>query len=373
MLTERPDLDMARAFLKAIVSAGTIFEIRILNARRGGPSRLWANTYSGFFTCIETALSFIGSYTGADTAGVYVTINPLKGYVLNWNHNIIAKSVASASDEDVESVQTLFLDIDPTRPRFTCATSEESEAAKARGNEVALFLIKECGFPMPIWAGSSGSGVAAFYRVVGADSALIERCLAALHARFSDDRVIIDASVHNPARIARVAGTINAKSPTPQEDRPWRRATGRAFDTIAVTPDQLEALAAMAPETDVNRTQTDAIEREPYTGESYDLRSLLDKSGIAYSEKQRGYGTAFELRQCLTSNQHDTGASFIQMNSGAVAYRCLHNSCSDKGWNDVKAQLGLQSTPESSINIRSSAKNQPFTPIKIGANGRVAS
>lgn len=370
MLNERTDMDMARAYLKAILAPDSVFEIRVLNTRRGGPNRLWANTYSGFFVAddagIEVALSWIGKYTGADTAGVYVTINPLKDYVLNWNHNIIAKSVASASDDDVESVQALFLDVDPVRPRLTCSTEEEHELAKARGNQIARFLIDDLGFPMPLVAGSSGSGASAIYRIPNVESSVVERCLAALHSRFSDDRVTIDATVHNPARIARVFGTINAKSPTPQPDRPWRRAAGRVLDSRPVTMDQIQALAALAPP----EPKVERVESGDYNGTTYDIPELLRKANIDFVEKSRTYGTVYDLRQCLTSTEHETGASFIQFDSGAVAYRCLHNSCLGKGWQDVKGQLGIHST--ASATIRIGGKSPVFTPIRV-ENGRVAS
>ncbi|HWV23968.1 MAG TPA: hypothetical protein VNZ58_07245, partial [Thermomicrobiales bacterium] len=92
---------------------------------------------------------------------------------------------------------------------------------------------------------------------------------------------------------------------------------------------------------------------------------------------------------CLTSDEHDTGASFFQFNSGAVSYRCLHDSCAGKGWQDVKPQLGIRDTPYVSGNRPQSSSSSPirikgtmmndqsrgrrsdaFTPIKV-INGQV--
>ncbi len=44
---------------------------------------------------------------------------------------------------------------------------------------------------------------------------------------------------------------------------------------------------------------------------------------------------------CLTSTDHTGGASFIQFSSGKFVYRCLHDRCSGKGWQDVKHLLKL--------------------------------
>lgn len=365
MLNERPDENMVRAFLEVVTSHGAPFEVRILNTRRG-PARLWAKTYSGFFTSVDEAVRWICRYSGSDAAGIYVTLNPLREYVLNWNHNRIDVSVTSASDEDVTGAWWFFLDIDPIRPRFTCATSAEQDAARLRGNEISHCLMTVYGFSLPAWAGTSGSGVTALWRVElePEESPLIEKALAGLSATFSDDVVHVDASVGNPARIARIAGTINAKSPTPQPDRPWRMATGKAFETKVVTREQLEALAALAP----RAAQVPRRNDGPYDGPAYNLRKLLDDAGIEFTEKKRTYGTAYDLASCLTSDEHDTGASFFQFDSGAVAYRCLHDSCAGKGWQDVKHRLGIR---ESSARL--TTRGNAFTPIKIGANGRVAS
>jgi hypothetical protein len=206
-------------------------------------------------------------------------------------------------------------------------------------------------------------------------TSLIERVLAALSARFSDDSVKIDTTVHNPSRIVRVAGTINAKSPTPQLDRPWRTATGKAFATDVVTEDQLEAVAALAPVLPRRDARASA-----YDGPAYDLARLLDKAGIEFTTKERDYATVYELASCLTSTEHDGGASLIQFPSGAVAYRCLHDSCSTKGWRDVKLVLDVpenRSFPTNSHreNVgkeRSGRGDGAFRPIRV-VNGKVAS
>ncbi len=357
---------MVQAFLEVVTSRGVPFEIRILNTRRG-PARLWAKTYSGFFTDVDAAVQWICRYTGSDAAGIYVTLNPLADYVLNWNRDRIDVSVTSAGDQDVTALRWFFLDIDPVRPRFTCATDAEQEAAKARGNELSHFLMTDIRFPMPAWAGSSGSGATALWRIdLEPDEApLVERALAGLSATFSDDKVHVDAGVGNPARSARIAGTVNAKSPTPQPDRPWRRAEGKAFRTSIVTREQLEALAALAPPEDQKPRRTG----ESYDGPAYNLKRLLHDAGIEFKERTRDYGTVYDLASCLTSDEHDTGASFFQFESGAVAYKCHHDSCHGKGWQDVKHRFGIRE--ETTARLTSGGKT--FTPIKIGADGRVAS
>jgi len=162
---------------------------------------------------------------------------------------------------------------------------------------------------------------------------LIKRALQGMHDLFGDDAVGIDTSVFNPARVVRLAGTVNAKAITPQSERPWTLASGRAMPNAGtVTGSQLEAIAAAEPA---------AVHWEPFTGERYDLPAILAKNGIQHREKQASYGAVYEIADCLTSADHADGACFIQFHTGAVAYRCLHARCSSKGWHDVKPLLNL--------------------------------
>jgi hypothetical protein len=66
---------------------------------------------------------------------------------------------------------------------------------------------------------------------------LLEKLLVGLSGRFDDDGVKIDRSVHNPARIVRLHGTLAAKGDNTKE-RPHR------FSKIVKAPESLEAVSA---------------------------------------------------------------------------------------------------------------------------------
>lgn len=203
------------------------YEVRVLNIRRGGPCRLYAKTYNGFFDDDDAAVEAVRRITGRDAAGVYVTINELAPHVLNWGRNRLAEATRAAQDADVVRLRYLFLDFDPIRPDYTNATTDERQAAIARAGQVNAYL-DDAGWPGPVWAGTSGSGAMGLYPLdlPPEDSTLVARVLATLSERFTDGAVKLDAGVFNPARVVRLAGTVNAKSATPQADRPWRLATG---------------------------------------------------------------------------------------------------------------------------------------------------
>ncbi len=335
----RPDADQMRTMLSAIVVPGSPFEIRALKCRRKTSDGLdddpFTKAQSGYFTDVETAVAHAVRFTGNDCSGVHVTVNPLAAHVRSWGLNRIKKGKA-AGDADVVRYRCLYIDIDAKRPSDTNATKHERAAARARARQLLTYL-RDLEWLEPAWAGSSGSGSLLLYHIdlEPTDADLVQRVLQRLSERFSDGSVAIDTSTGNPGRLVRLAGSVNAKSITPTHDRPWKLATGKAPSKPGiVSRGQLEAIAS--------------DKSEPVTGKlvlgsgpQKDMPLILSNSGISFREKPREYGTVFEIDDCLTSSEHQDGACFIQFPSGAVAYKCLHNSCSDKTWHDVKPLLKL--------------------------------
>jgi len=348
----RPDLDQCRAMLEAITIPGNPFELRIVNLRRQTPDGLIPNPYgkaeSGFFTDVESAVAAVARFNGTNCASVYVTLNALPNHAMNWGADRIAKGRAT-SDSDVTAYRYLYLDLDPVRPADTNATDAERAFARDRARRVLAYLC-DLGWPGPAWAGNSGSGSLMLFRIdlenTTGNADLVKRALEGLSDLFSDDVVSIDTTVANPARICRLAGTVNAKGITPTADRPWRRASGKANpDAGTVTRAQMEAIAAVKPEPSKGKAFKAATgDGSTYDGPDYDLATILTDSGIQYREKRNAYGTVYEV-DCLTSTDHTGGACFIQFASGKFVYRCLHQSCSGKGWQDVKHLLKLPERP----------------------------
>lgn len=225
----RPDPDLIRDALAAIKHPDHPIELRVLNARPGGPCRLYGRTFNGFYDDLTAAVRDASRITGLDAAGVYMGINPPDPVVLNWNHNQFGKAIKAADDEHIVRLRHLFVDIDPVRPPYTNATETEHTAALATLEQVIEYLRGE-GWEPPVLAGSSGSGAMALWRIdlPPSEADAVKAVLDVLAAKFNSDRVTIDTSVANPARIVRVPGTVNAKSPTPQPDRPWTLATAKA-------------------------------------------------------------------------------------------------------------------------------------------------
>ncbi len=218
--------------LHALFEPGDCFEIRIFDVCRSGDR--FPHIESGYFDyehigSIPSLLDGLASYTG-----VYVTMNPVNPALLARANNrlIRAKRGLTTSDEDIITRRWLFIDIDPVRPAGISATDSEKANALDKLIEVKDGLAS-MGFTEPLCV-DSGNGFYLIYRIDGNPGvSLIKETLEALSV-CSDDKVHIDTSVHNAARICRLAGTFNRKGED-MPDRPHR------LSELLEVPDRIEA------------------------------------------------------------------------------------------------------------------------------------
>ncbi len=240
------DTEIIRA-LELLFQPGDVFEIRVLDAERGSFRR--PHVESGYFDYehraeVPRALAEI-----ATAAGVYTTINPVDPALLARaaNRLAVARRNQSAGNADVLRRRWLFIDIDPVRPAGISATDAEKTLAFDRTMEMRGGLAS-MGWPQPVVV-DSGNGCYLLYRIdlPPDDNGLVQRCLQALQP-LSDEKVHIDLSVANAARICRLPGTWNRKGDD-MPDRPHRLATilDAPGSVEPVAQALLEDLAARAP------------------------------------------------------------------------------------------------------------------------------
>lgn len=127
--------------------------------------------------------------------------------------------------------------MDAVRPAGVSSTDAELALALERARAVVEYLTS-VGWPAPIQA-MSGNGYHLLHRIdlPTDDGGLVKFVLAALAERFSDDAVAIDRAVHNPARIAKVVGTVSRKATAPL--RKW-------FSKVAYHRGKKTAIVALA-------------------------------------------------------------------------------------------------------------------------------
>ena len=222
-----PNTALVGRFLKALVPGA--YEIRIPEPRK---PRFWKSQamYLRLPDDLEVGVHQIAGVMGGHAAGVYIVGNPVNPALLGRGRAAFHHCKSLASDADVSRRRLLYIDIDPVRASGINANADETAAAMERTTEAVGWLAEELEFPPPLFHGTSGSGGMLLYRIDlpndDAATAQVSACLSALSDSLSDGRVKIDTGVYNAARIFRVPGTVNAKSNTPQPDRPWTLVTG---------------------------------------------------------------------------------------------------------------------------------------------------
>lgn len=304
-------------------------EIRILD---GG------KTYSGYFTDVEKIISAVGQFDCFPHAQMYFTLNKINDacYGRAQRDKMIAvKREPTTGDADIVGRTHVLIDLDPKRPAGVSSSREEMERAHMKAVAVFRFLLAQ-GFNEPIVCRSgNGYHVVVPCKIAVSDetTAVVKKFLQVLSILFSDDKVDIDEKVYNASRICKLYG-VTAKKGENTLERPWRQSE------IVRVPSEVKAtdiayfkkVASMYPADEVKPDRWNG-----YSTERFDLVSFLNKHGIGYRTERVGGGTKYVLDHCPFNDQHKhKDAVIFQRDNGAIGFICLHNSCSDKTWRDVR-------------------------------------
>ncbi|MFA6877011.1 MAG: AAA family ATPase [Parabacteroides sp.] len=305
-------------------------EIRILDNNN-------KRTFSGYFTDIETLLNGIKQY---DNCNIYFTLNTINDacYSREQHDRIVMKPKSTTSDNEIMVRKWILIDIDCKKPSDTNSTDEEKELAKDVVNNVYKFL-RDQGFEKPIVCDSS-NGFHLCYRCamnnIPENTETIKFFLQVLDMLFSTEKIEIDTSTFNASRICKLYGCISRKGSNTKE-RPQRESKIlKVPSEIKVTANEYyQKVAAMLPKQEVpNRTNN-------YSNESFDLDSFITKHGIKVRNiTQTSAYTKYVLEECVFDSSHRSpDAALFKMANGAIGYKCLHNSCSQYTWRDVRLKF----------------------------------
>lgn len=326
---------------------------------------------SGYFTDPESIIEWIEKY---DSCNIYFTINSLNDQCRSRVQfgKMIEKASSTTSDKEITKRDWVFLDIDVDRLKDTNATEDEVEYAKAVARKVARYL-KEQGFFQPIVT-FSGNGVHLFFRcdMLNNDGVTkgVKDFTEALGLMFNDERVKIDPVIYNAARIAKLPGTMSAKGRQDDEVRPQRMCRIlNVPDEVKVTDiDYFKKIASTVEEPPKPSRDND------WGRERFDLQEFLRKHGIAVKREVRAAGgTRYILDHCVFDSNHKApDAMIFQYDNGAVVYKCLHASCSQYKWRDVRLLFEPDAYSQKEdvsdfawkMRMRGQEKKRPFVPQK---------
>ena len=318
------DYDEIRKTIKLLKPNNALFEIRILGKK----------TYSGYFTDVEKMIEELKKMPDWSVTGeqFYFTLNKI-------NHDCYAREQkdrillgkSTTQDKEIISYKYILIDFDPKRPSGVSSTDSELSKALDLRTEVYLFLRNK-GFKEPIIA-LSGNGCHLLYKIDVPNNEenkkYIKNFLEVLDLKYSNNDVEIDTSVYNPARITKLYGTMASKGANTKE-RPHRMSRLETTDEVEETSFELvKQVASLLPQPVM--TQTNNINK-------FSLEDFIRKHNIGVKQIINDKnGIKYVLESCPFNEEHSKDSpALFQLNSGAIAFKCFHNSCSNNGWREYR-------------------------------------
>lgn len=303
-------------------------EVRILGKGKA--------VYSGYFTDCETMIEEMEKCDGL--GGMYATINQIKDACAGREQadKIIKSPKATTNDKEIECRRILLIDFDPERPADTNATDGEVALADACMRKVYRYL-RDQGFSAPVVA-NSGNGFHLYYKInipnTEENTKIIETFLKALDMMFGDEKTVkVDTSVFNASRIAKIIGTPSNKGSNTKA-RPQRMSKFIHIPDVfkETSIDYIIKVANEYP-------QAEAPSRENnYSTERFDIEGFIKEHDIKVAKRVKfSGGEKLILEECpFDSNHKAPDSAIFVMDSGAIAFKCFHASCSNMGWRDVR-------------------------------------
>ena len=308
---------------------GDLFEVRIIG--KGKP-------ISGYFKDVDTLLEKLKTID-LRNMNVYVTLNQISDDLFSRIQSETFVAGANAThDNEVVGYKYLFIDLDPKRAAGISSSDEELKEAYNLASKVYEYL-KRLGFEEPVKA-VSGNGAHLLYRIQLANTPenieLVKKCLNALSMMFDNDKVSVDTANFNPSRICKLYGSLAQKGKN-TEKRPFRlsRIIGDVKTLRVTDKAYLEKLAAELPQETPKPTKYNN-----YNTSDFNIENWLDKYGLNYRKADFNGGTKYLLDECPFDASHKSPDSMVTVSvSGAIGFKCLHNSCQDKHWRDLRLKF----------------------------------
>lgn len=318
-----------RKAIEQIHPSGELFEIRIIGNR--GP-------ISGYFRDADTLLEKFKTVDLRNT-NVYITVNQINDDLFSRQQSeTFIKGANSTHDHEVDGYKWLFIDLDPVRAAGISSKDDELKMAYALARRVDKYL-SDLGFCEPVKA-VSGNGAHLLYRIslrnTEENAALIEKCLKALSMLFDTDEVKVDTTNFNPSRVCKLYGTMAQKGKNTQS-RPHRmsKLIGDIKQCQITDKVYLEKLAAELPQEEIKPSRYNN-----YNPSEFDIEEWMNNYGLSYRKANYKDGVKYVLDECPFDPSHKAPDSMItRASSGAIGFKCLHNSCSHYHWQDLRIKF----------------------------------
>ena len=344
-------LEKIRHGIDTLFGPEALVELRIPKASVG--------TVIGYFYDKGKLAGAVEKYSG-DVAAVYYTLNEPSPelYDLTSAKEKAVAGVNGCKDEKIIRRNWMLVDCDPVRmdekldplpDQKVSASDKEKATALETLNAIHVYLAGE-GWPAPVSA-DSGNGYHLLYNLGGMDNtpavtAAVKNTLDHLAQKFNTAFVKVDTSVHNPSRITKAYGSLAAKGPN-TGDRPHRFSEIRRVPA-EIVPVTFEQLASLRP-VEVPTHKSIIIKGkspEKYATASTEpekVEEFLDYYDIDHKVMRREKnGYSWAIVPCPFNETHNLGEVGISLgDDGKLGFKCFHESCQDKHWQEFKAHLEL--------------------------------
>lgn len=325
------DEKIIKQVIKVIKPDNELFEIRII--QKGSKKAV----ISGYFTNVNTLIKALDTINPKGS-NIYITLNKIASACYSREqHDCFRQTSVTTQDKEIDSYQWLFIDFDPERLSEISSSYDELQAAGYLAKDVKIYL-QGMGFSEPIIA-MSGNGYHLLYRIDLPNDQeskdLIEHCLINLANMFNTGTVKIDTVNYNPSRICKLYGTLAQKGAN-TEDRPHR------MSKFVFVPDKIETVSKEILENLAGELpKQEPVKKQTKNTTAFDLETWMQEHGLVYLGKTAGNCCdIYPLAECPFDHSHINGDSKIfHYDDGAIAFKCHHNSCKGKKWQDVRELL----------------------------------
>jgi hypothetical protein len=250
------------------------------------------------------------------------------------------------ANEEIDSLNWLFIDVDTTRaPGFEHepSTREEKLAAREVANKVLRYLTDEKKWPQPLLA-DSGNGYHILCKINMLNTQnsidMLVDVLKALAAKFNSDAAKIDDSVFNAARLTRFYGTTTRKG-TGTTERPYRR--NKIYPPQgairAVTTDQVIDVGGDAPRGNKARGDMPGLHKDWDAQGFFDWYEQQGAFHITGANTWQGHEIKITDR-CISADRKHTGSGLTGFIIGdTFGYHCFSDDCTGITIGDILQKL----------------------------------
>lgn len=324
-----------RRAISILKDDGELFEVRVIG--KGQRKRI----ISGYFTDADTLIQQFDTIDPRGT-NIYITINQVnEDCYAREQHDCFRQTDMTTHDHEIDKYEWFFIDLDPKRVSEVSSSDAELEKARKLADKVHSYM-KSIGFHAPVRA-MSGNGHHLLYKIdlpnTDDNKALIEKCLLNLADIFNDDAVKIDVVNHNQSRVCKLYGTMAQKGSS-TKTRPHR------MSCLTDVPEKIEIngrdlLEKLAGELPTAQKADKRSAAAPKMAKEFDIEDWMSEHGLRPIRMDAGTDCViYPLENCPFDHSHTNGDSKIfRYSNGAIAFKCHHNSCRGKVWQDVRELL----------------------------------